>query len=124
MSEDLSFPKGGLFEGKKGLIMGVANDKSIAWGIAAAVASQGGEIAFSYQGDALLKRVKPLAESIGSDTFIECDVTNSESITSLFEKLKEKWGKIDLELVTSHSMNVSEPMDSASGLTLFSKASP
>jgi enoyl-[acyl-carrier protein] reductase I len=95
MSDNLGFPKDGMMKGKKGLIMGVANDKSIAWGIAAALHSQGAEIAFSYQGDALLKRVQPLAESVDSNTMIECDVTSSESIENLFKTLEEKWGKID-----------------------------
>jgi len=89
------FPEGNLMKGKRGLIMGVANDKSIAWGIAQAIAAQGGEIAFSYQGDALLKRVQPLAESVGSDTIIECDVTSTESIQKVFTTLKDKWGAID-----------------------------
>ena len=95
MSDFSNFPESTLMKGKKGLIMGVANDKSLGWGIAKAVAMQGAEIAFSYQGDALLKRVKPLAESIGSDTMVECDVTDSDSIAQLFNTLKEKWGKID-----------------------------
>lgn len=75
--------------------MGVANDKSIAWGIARACSEQGAELAFSYQGEALGKRVKPLAESINSDIVLECDVTNDASIDALFDTLKEKWGKID-----------------------------
>jgi enoyl-[acyl-carrier protein] reductase I len=90
-----NFVKGNLFEGKKGLIMGVANDKSIAWGIAQAIHAQGGKLAFSYQGEALQKRVQPLAASINSDFMVECDVTNTESIKALFESLKQKWGKID-----------------------------
>jgi enoyl-[acyl-carrier protein] reductase I len=90
-----TYPEGNLFKGKKGLIMGVANDKSLAWGISRALHAQGAELAFSYQGDALLKRVKPLAESIGSDFFVECDVTKTESIVALFKSLEEKWGKID-----------------------------
>ncbi len=85
----------GLMAGKRGLIMGLANDKSIAWGIAQAIAAQGGEIAFSYQGEALLKRVEPLAASIGMDTFIECDVADEASMDSLFAALKAKWGTID-----------------------------
>lgn len=92
---EFDFPKGDLMKGKRGLIMGVANDKSIAWGIAQAIAAQGGEIAFSYQGEALLKRVQPLVESLGFDTFVECDVTDSDSIKNVFETLKDKWGKID-----------------------------
>ena len=81
--------------GKRGLIMGLANDKSIAWGIAQAIAAQGAEIAFSYQGEALKKRVEPLAASIGMNTFVECDVSNEESIDALFAHLAELWGKID-----------------------------
>ena len=85
----------GLMAGKRGLIMGLANDKSIAWGIAQACAAQGAELAFSYQGDALLKRVQPLAESIGSSTFVECDVADEASLDGLFAHLKEMWGQID-----------------------------
>ncbi|WP_151719916.1 enoyl-ACP reductase FabI [Gemmobacter serpentinus] len=85
----------GLMAGKRGLIMGLANDKSIAWGIAQACAAQGAELAFSYQGDALLKRVQPLAESIGSSTFIECDVASEASLDGLFDRIKEIWGQID-----------------------------
>jgi enoyl-[acyl-carrier protein] reductase I len=85
----------GLMSGKRGLIMGVANDKSIAWGIAKACADQGAEIAFSYQGEALLKRVGPLAESIGSKHVIPCDVADPASLDALFETLKADWGSID-----------------------------
>ena len=85
----------GLLAGKRGLIMGLANDKSIAWGIAQACAAQGAELAFSYQGDALLKRVQPLAASIGATEFIECDVGNEESLDRLFARIKEVWGKLD-----------------------------
>ncbi len=84
-----------LMSGKRGLIMGLANDKSIAWGIAKACADAGAELAFSYQGEALKKRVEPLAGSIGTDTLIECDVSNQESLDALFAALKEKWGTID-----------------------------
>jgi len=84
-----------LMEGKRGLIMGVANDRSMAWGIAKACAEQGAEIAFTYQGDALKKRVGPLAESIGSDFVEECDVSEGASIDAMFEKLKAKWDSID-----------------------------
>jgi enoyl-[acyl-carrier protein] reductase I len=89
------FPQGSLMKGKRGLIMGVANKNSIAWSIARQLAAQGAELAFTYQGDALLRRVKPLAESIGSDILCECDVTNDETMDSTFATLKEKWGKID-----------------------------
>ncbi|MEM7303860.1 MAG: enoyl-ACP reductase FabI [Pseudomonadota bacterium] len=85
----------GLMAGKRGLIMGVANDKSIAWGIAKACADQGAEIAFSYQGEALLKRVAPLAESIGSKHVIECDVGDEASLDALFDTLKSEWGSLD-----------------------------
>ncbi len=86
---------GPLMAGKRGLIMGLANDKSIAWGIAQAIAAQGAEIAFSYQGEALKKRVEPLAASIGMNTFVECDVADKASIDALFAHLAELWGKID-----------------------------
>jgi enoyl-[acyl-carrier protein] reductase I len=84
-----------MMKGKKGLIMGVANDRSIAWGIAKKVASEGAEIAFTYQGEALKKRVGPLAESIGSTILIPCDVTDTISMKNTFEILKKEWGNID-----------------------------
>ncbi|MCJ9429104.1 enoyl-ACP reductase FabI [Kordiimonas marina] len=84
-----------LMEGKRGLIMGVANDRSMAWGIAKACAEQGAELAFSYQGEALEKRVRPLAQSIGSDFMVECDVSKGESIDALFATLGEKWDNLD-----------------------------
>jgi enoyl-[acyl-carrier protein] reductase I len=87
--------KGDLLKGKKGLIMGVANDRSIAWGIAQAAFNQGAELAFSYQGEVLKKRVLPLASSLNSDLVLPCDVTNQESIDELFDTLKEKWGELD-----------------------------
>ena len=86
---------GELMKGKRGLIMGVANDKSIAWGISKAVADQGAELAFTYQGEALLKRVTPLAASVGSQTVLECDVTNPESIDAVFSEVEKKWGGLD-----------------------------
>ncbi len=85
----------GILAGKRGVIMGVANDKSIAWGIAQACHDQGAEIAFTYQGEALGKRVLPLAESVGSDMVIECDVSDGASIDSAFAQIEAKWGKID-----------------------------
>jgi enoyl-[acyl-carrier protein] reductase I len=81
--------------GKRGLIMGLANEKSIAWGIAKAVAAQGAELAFSYQGDQLKKRVDPLAAELGSDIVLPCDVGDEASIDALFEGLKARWGKLD-----------------------------
>lgn len=89
------FPQGTLMAGKRGLVMGVANKNSIAWSIARQLAAQGAELAFTYQGDALLRRVKPLAESIGSDILCECDVTDDATMDSTFATLKDKWGKID-----------------------------
>ncbi len=82
-------------EGKRGLIMGVANDRSIAWGISKAAHEAGAELAFTYQGDALLKRVKPLAESVGSDVILPCDVTDEASIDKAFADIEAKWGKLD-----------------------------
>ena len=84
-----------LMQGKRGLIMGLANDKSIAWGIAKACAEAGAELAFSYQGDALKKRVDPLAASVGSDIVLPCDVGDEGSIDLLFNALEERWGKLD-----------------------------
>ncbi|MFL2819244.1 MAG: enoyl-ACP reductase FabI [Candidatus Puniceispirillales bacterium] len=85
----------GIMNGKRGIVMGVANDRSIAWGIAEAVAKQGAEIAFTYQGDALEKRVRPLAEKVGSSIIIPCDVSSDEAIDETFNLLKEKWDTID-----------------------------
>ncbi len=85
----------GLMQGKRGLIMGLANDKSLAWGIAKKLSEQGAELAFSYQGEALLKRVKPLAEQLGSDTLIDCDVADMDALDAAFDTLKAKWPTID-----------------------------
>lgn len=85
----------GLMAGKRGLIMGVANDKSIAWAIARACAAQGAEMAFTYQGEALKKRVEPLAQTIGSSIVLPCDVTDAESMDAVFAELGEKWGELD-----------------------------
>lgn len=84
-----------LMKGKKGLIMGVANDHSIAWGMAKALHEQGAELAFTYQGDAFGKRVKPLVESIGSDIMIDCDVTSEDNLDEVFSTLGDKWGELD-----------------------------
>ena len=86
---------GNLLEGKKGLIMGVANNKSIAWGIAEICNKAGAKLAFTYQSDALLKRLEPLANSIGSNILIECDVSDPNSVTKTFKKLKENWDSFD-----------------------------
>ena len=85
----------GLMAGKRGLIMGLANDKSLAWGISKALAAQGAELAFSYQGEALKKRVGPLANQLGADFLIECDVADMDNLDRAFAELKERWGTID-----------------------------
>ncbi len=88
-------PTGTLMNGKRGLIMGVANDRSIAWGIARAVAAQGAELAFTYQGEALEKRVRPLAEQVKAKLVLPCDVTDDASVDAVFETLKAEWGRLD-----------------------------
>ena len=88
----------GIMAGKRGLIMGVANERSIAWGIASAAAAQGAELAFTFQGDALRKRVEPLAASVNSDMVMECDVTDDASMDAVFAELEAKWGRIDFIL--------------------------
>ena len=95
----------GYLTNKKGVIMGVANDHSIAWGIAKKLSEEGAELCFTYQGDSLLRRVKPLAESINNDFLIECDVLKKESIENTFKKIKEKWETIDFVL---HSIAFSD----------------
>lgn len=85
----------GLMAGKRGLVMGVANNRSIAWGIAKAAANAGAEIALTYQGDALKKRVEPLAEELGAFVAGHCDVTDSASLDTVFKNIEEKWGKLD-----------------------------
>ena len=85
----------GLMQGKRGLIMGVANDHSIAWGIAKTLAQQGAKLAFTYQGEALGKRVKPLAASLGSSLTLPCDVENLPSVDAVFSALGEQWGALD-----------------------------
>jgi enoyl-[acyl-carrier protein] reductase I len=85
----------GLMQGKRGLIMGLANDKSLAWGIAKKLHEQGAELAFSFQGAALEKRVRPLAEALGSDLLIDCDVSDMDALDKAFDELKERWDTID-----------------------------
>jgi len=85
----------GLMVGKRGLIMGLANDKSLAWGIAKQLSEQGAELAFSYQGEALKKRVGPLADQLGSDLLIECDVSDMAALDAAFDALKARWETID-----------------------------
>ena len=84
-----------LMQNKKGLIMGVANDRSIAWGIAKTIVNHGGKVAFTYQGEVFKKRVQPLAESVGSKTLIPCDVTDSQNMKDTFEIIKNEWGELD-----------------------------
>ena len=87
--------KSNLMAGKRGLIMGVANDRSLAWGIAKTLAEHGAELAFTYQGDALEKRVRPLAESIGSQIMVPADVTDEASMDAAFDRLATAWGSMD-----------------------------
>ena len=84
-----------LMAGKRGLIMGLANDKSIAWGIAKCCADAGADLCFAFQGEALKKRVKPLAEKANSNYIIECDVSDADSLDALFENIEKTWGKLD-----------------------------
>ena len=95
-----------LMAGKRGLIMGVANDRSIAWAIAQAVHAQGAELAFTHQGDSFGKRVKPLAESVGSDIVIDCDVTNEASLDAGFTALAQRWDRLDFLV---HAIAFSDP---------------
>ncbi len=90
-----SLPTGTLMQGRRGLIMGVANDRSIAWAIARACAAQGAELAFTYQGEALEKRVRPLAASVGSDFVVPCDVASDDDMDAAFGAVEERWGKLD-----------------------------
>jgi enoyl-[acyl-carrier protein] reductase I len=84
-----------LMQGKRGLIMGVANDHSIAWGIAKALAAHGAELAFTYQGEALGRRVKPLADTINAKLVLPCDVEDVASVDEVFAELKKQWGTMD-----------------------------
>src|SRR5579863_3181299 len=93
--EGASPPAGALMRGKRGLVMGVANDHSIAWGIAKAVAAQGAELAFTFQNDSLAKRVKPLAHSLGASLVMPCDVEDLASVDATFATVKKAWGSLD-----------------------------
>jgi enoyl-[acyl-carrier protein] reductase I len=88
-------PTGSLMQGRRGIVMGVANDRSIAWAIARACAAQGAELAFTYQGEALGRRVKPLAESVGSDIVLPCDVSSDADIDAAFAAIEARWGRLD-----------------------------
>ena len=95
----------GILEGKKGIVMGVANSRSIAWGIARKLAEQGADLCFTYQGESLLKRIEPLAHSINSNFILECDVLNNHSIKNTFGNINKKWGSLDFVL---HSIAFSD----------------
>ncbi|NHF72256.1 enoyl-ACP reductase FabI [Paracoccus xiamenensis] len=90
-----SSERGGLMAGKRGLIMGLANDKSIAWGIAKQLSDQGAELALSYQGEAMKKRAEPLAQALGSNLLFDCDVSDEESVKSMFDAISAEWGQMD-----------------------------
>jgi enoyl-[acyl-carrier protein] reductase I len=105
--------------GKRGLIMGVANDRSLAWGIASIAAAQGASLAFSYQGDALGKRVKPLAASVGSDFVEACDVGDDASLDALFEKIAREWGSLDFVV---HAIGYADKDDLKGGYTKTTRA--
>jgi enoyl-[acyl-carrier protein] reductase I len=94
-SNPVALPTANLLKGKRGLVMGVANNRSIAWGIAKAAADAGAELAFTYQGDALKKRVEPLAKQLGGHVVGHCDVTDSASIDAVFAEVEKLWGKLD-----------------------------
>jgi enoyl-[acyl-carrier protein] reductase I len=104
-SQTNGYPTGTLMAGKRGLIMGVANDKSIAWGIASQLAAQGAEIAFTYQGEALEKRMRPLAESLGSSLILPCDVSDDAALDEVFAKIEKEWGGLDFLV---HSIGFSD----------------
>jgi enoyl-[acyl-carrier protein] reductase I len=94
-TEAATLPQGTLMQGRRGLVMGVANERSVAWGIAAACAAQGAQLAFSYQGEALEKRVRPLAASVGSSLVVPCDVGDDASMDAAFATLQREWGSLD-----------------------------
>ena len=95
MADELNLPAGDLMKGRRGIVMGVANQNSIAWGIARQLAAQGAEIAFTYQGENLERRVRPLVESIGQPFMVSADVTDDAGMDAAFAEVKAKWGKID-----------------------------
>ncbi|MDB5397629.1 MAG: enoyl-[acyl-carrier-protein] reductase [Rhodospirillales bacterium] len=105
--------------GKRGLIMGVANDRSLAWGIAAVAAAHGAQLAFSYQGDALGKRVRPLAASVGSDFVEPCDVSDDASLDALFEKIAHEWGDLDFLV---HAIGFADKEDLKGGYVKTTRA--
>jgi len=108
-----------LMKGKRGLVMGVANERSIAWGIASALAAEGAELAFSYQGEAFGKRVEPLAASVGSDILVDVDVTSDESLDAAFAALKDRWGSLDFVI---HAIAYSDKNELAGRFTNTTRA--
>lgn len=108
-----------LMKGKRGLVMGVANERSIAWGIASALAAEGAELAFSYQGEAFGKRLAPLAESVGSDLMVDVDVTDEASLDACFATIKEKWGSLDFVI---HAIAYSDKTELTGRFTNTSRA--
>jgi enoyl-[acyl-carrier protein] reductase I len=108
-----------LMAGKRGLIMGVANDRSLAWGIAAIAAAHGAELAFSYQGEALGKRVRPLATSVGSEFVEPCDVSDDASLDELFAKIEREWGELDFVV---HAIGFADKEDLKGGYTKTTRA--
>ena len=121
---DATLKTGGLMEGKRGLIMGVANDHSIAWGIARTLHAHGAKLAFTYQGDALKKRVEPLAAQVGADMVLPCDVEKIETVDATFAELGKQWGGLDFfvhaigyqhlyltfQLLSKHDIIISDKM--------------
>ena len=110
----------GLMRGRRGLIMGVANERSIAWSIAAAIAKEGGELAFTFQNESIAKRVQPLATSVGSDFVLQCDVGNDEDLDSVFRAIKKKWGALDFVV---HAIAYSDKAE-LKGCLLYTSPSP
>lgn len=100
-----TFVRGSLLEGKRGLIMGVANQMSLGWGIAQAASAQGARLAFSYQSELLLKRIQPLAENVSSEMLLECDATNESQLDAIFAKVEREWGGLDFVI---HSIAFSD----------------
>lgn len=93
--KEASIPTGTLMKGKRGIVMGLANDKSLAWGISQYLAAQGAELAFTFQGEALEKRVRPLASSLNSKVILPCDVSDEASMDAVFDSLAKEWGSLD-----------------------------
>ena len=105
----------GLMQGKRGLIMGLANDKSLAWGIAKLLGEQGADMAFSYQGEALERRVRPLADSLGSDFCFDCDVSDMSKLDAAFETLQQRWDSLDFVV---HAIGFSDKNELRGGYDL------